>query len=442
MAQPSEKLSMPSSMEAENGIIGGLLADRTLVAEVLTILKPEDFYFERQKQCYKVMIEDFQAGREITLATVAERAKVDVTWLSDCWNSYITSNQVLEYARLVKQYSQRRQVIRLAYNAISKAKDVTGGEDGFVAVLDQLQQGLVECSRGEGEDWEMNSALIPRHFSSIEKRKGTDGVTGVTSGFKDLDDVTAGWHPGQLIFLGAVPKQGKTSMAMHFALRSQVPTLFFTLEMLPEEIADRQFAAVGKVSAQKIKTGNLSSEDWQKLTEATGLLASKPVGWVKKAGLTVTQIKAICRRFQVEHGLGLVIIDQLDKISERGLPNENRSDAIGRTTRALKLMAMDLEVPVICLTQLLDKQVSRRDTPRPKPGDIRDSSYPEQDADVVLFMWRPCFYWPEETKFKNKAEIIISRQRSGATGSVWVRWDSETVSFDNLVWTEWPEVEW
>ena len=442
MGQQSAKLTMPNNVQAEMSIIGGLISNPALVAEVATILKPEDFYYDNAKKCFKVILEDFQKGREITMEAVHDRAKADILWLSDCMSAYSIPAQVMENARLVKQYSQRRKVIHIAYDAISQAQDITGGEEGLAATLDYLQQGLMECSRGEGEDWEMNSSLIPRHFSDIEKRKGTDGITGVTSGFKDLDSMTAGWHPGQLIFLGAVPKQGKTSMAMHFALKAKVPVLFFTLEMLPEEIADRQFAAFGKVSANKIKTGNLSSEDWHKLTEATGALADKPVGWVKKAGLTVTQIKAMCRRFQAEHGLGLVIIDQLDKISERSLQNENRSDTIGRTTRALKLMAMDLEVPVVCLTQLLDKQVGRRDTPRPKPGDIRDSSYPEQDADVVLFMWRPCFYWPEEHKFQNKAEVIISRQRSGATGSVWVRWDPGTVSFDNLVWTEWPEVDW
>jgi replicative DNA helicase len=211
--------------------------------------------------------------------------------------------------------------------------------------------------------------------------------------------------------------------------------------MMPEEIADRQFSSAAMVDAQKIKNGRLKPEDWKKIVAAAGTLSEKPIGWVKKAGLTVTQIKAICRRFQAEHGLGLVIIDQLDKIAERPFPGEKRTDTIGRTTRALKLMAMDLQVPVICLVQLLDKEVSKRAVPRPGPGDVRDSSFPEQDADIMLYMWRPSFYWPDKQQYKNRAEIIVGRQRSGPTGSIWVTWMPEYVAFANLPWEQWPKGE-
>lgn len=433
---------VPHNDEAERQVIGGLVFDPSLAAEIASQLKPEDFYDGSCRKCYEVILQDFQAGREVTPLTVAEKAKQDPSWIIDAMAGTIGPIQVREYVRLVKEHSRRRQIIRLASEAAQKARDTTTGEEGLAAVLNELQQELFAATKGEGEDWEMNLSLITRHFATIEKRKGTNGVTGIPSGFPDLDKLTAGWQPGQLIFLGAVPKMGKTSMALHFALHSKVPTLFFTLEMLPEEIADRQFASVGKIPAQKIKTGNLRDEDWPKLVEAGGKLAEAPLGWVKKAGLTVTQMKAICRRFQAEHGLGLVVIDQLDKIYEKPLHDENRSDTIGRTTRALKIMAMDLQVPVICLLQLLDKQVSKRAVPRPAPGDVRDSSYPEQDADLMLYLWRPSFYWPNKKQYENKAEVIISRQRSGAAGSVWLTWLPEYTAFGNLPWTEWPQEEW
>ncbi len=433
---------IPHNEQAEQQVIGGLVFDPSLVAEIANQLKPEDFYDGRCRRCYEVILQDFQAGREITPLTVAEKAQQDSGWIIDAMTATIGPTQVREYTKLVKEHSQRRQIIRLASEAIQKACDTSTGEDGLVEVLNELQQGVFTASKGDGEDWEMNSSLITRHFSIIEKRKGLNGVTGVTSGFPDVDKLTAGWQPGQLIFLGAVPKMGKTSIALYFALHSKVPTLFFTLEMLPEEIADRQFASVAKISAQKIKTGNLKDEDWYKMVEAGGKLADVPLGWVKKPGLTVAQIKAICRRFQMEHGLGLVIIDQLDKIYEKPRYEEKQTETIGRTTHALKSMAMDLEIPVICLVQLLDKEVSKRAVPRPGPGDVRGSSYPEQDCDLMLYLWRPSFYWPNKKQYENKAEVIISRQRSGATGSVWVTWLPDYTAFENLPWTEWPEEEW
>ncbi|MCL6635497.1 MAG: AAA family ATPase, partial [Peptococcaceae bacterium] len=344
-------------------------------------------------------------------------------------------SQLDTYVRMVKEASIRRKLISFSRLAAHKSTENAPLEQ----VLSDVENAWFELTKEQSTDYEMNHQVMLKTLKIIEDRYRRKGITGVKTGFPELDNVTGGWQPGQLIFLGAVPKMGKTSMGQHFAINSGVPTLFFTLEMLPEEIGDRQISAAAKVDGKDIRTGRLDAEQWQAVTAASAELSGKPIGWVKKSDITVTEMRAVCRRFQAEHGLGLVVIDQLDKIREKAYPGEKKTDTIGRVTKQLKNMARDLEVPVICLVQLLDKQVTSRSTPRPTFGDIRDSSCPEQDGDVIMFLWRPEFYFPQKQQFKGKAEIIVARQRAGPPASVWVWWEPRFTSFADMARALWPK---
>jgi replicative DNA helicase len=291
---------------------------------------------------------------------------------------------------------------------------------------------LIRISKMKTCEWESNHDLVYRHFDTISRRNDNKDSLGVKSGFMDLDRITGGWRPGQLIFIGAVPKAGKTSAALHCAMKAEVPVLFFSLEMMPEELADRQFAVEAEVDAHSIITGHINDNDWAKVMGKMDTLMGKDISWIKKSGLSVLEIKAVAQRFKQENGLGLIIIDQLDKVSERKQGNENRTDQIGRVTRGLKEMALELEVPVLCLVQLLDKNIGQRKNKRPSSGDVRDSSYPDQDCDVMIYLWRPAIYYPDAKSWANTAELIVSRQRSGATGSAWVQWTPEFTKFREL----------
>lgn len=351
--------------------------------------------------------------------------------------SVIIPQQLTTYIDMVKDASVRRRIITFGKIAAQMAQD----EDSLDDLLNSLETSWFSITKEQSAEWEMNHSLILRHMSTLEERYNKKGITGTSTGFPELDRILGGMRPGNLIFVGAVPKMGKTSFADHVIRHAGVPGLFFSLEMLPEELADRQISATGKIDGQSMKTGNLSEQDWGKIHDASRELARKPIGWVQKTGMNVTEIKAVCRRFQAQHGLGIVIIDQLDKIYEKRDRGETEVAATGRITRALKAMANELKVPVVCLVQLLDKEIIKRKIPRPTFGDIRGSSCPDQDGDVVICLWRPEFYFPNQAQFRGKAEIIVARQRSGPQGSVWAKWMPRFTAFDDLPVEQWLREE-
>lgn len=432
--------AIPHNLDAEIAVLGAVLFRPTLANEVISKLKTDDFYAQSSRAAFEAICTLSAQNKDISPITVADAtggkvATVDLLQMAD--QSVATAETIGTYIDMVRESSIRRQVIAFARKAQAQAQEGDSLED----ILSAIESDWFSITSEQSADWEINRDLVIRHMGTLEERYEKKGITGVSTGFPELDRVTGGWGPGHLIFLGATPKMGKTSMAMHFALHAGVPVLFFTLEMLPEELVDRQISAVGRVDGQALKTGLIGEYQWQQIHDAGNQLVKLPIGWVKKSGLTVTKIKAVCRRFQAQHGLGLVIIDQLDKIYERRERGETEVAATARITRGLKNLANDLRVPVICLVQLLDKEVVKRKTPRPTHGDIRGSSCPDQDGDVILYLWRPEFYWHNRPQFKGKAEIIVARQRSGPPASVWVKWEPRYTLFGQLAREEWLKEE-
>jgi len=425
---------LPHNIDAEAAVLGAAIIHEELPHELISNLNAGDFYMGNHQAIYKAITGLVTEGKPVSMVTVAQKSKVSAAEIAQIANQHVIPAQFQAHCDIVKENATRRRIIMFGM----KAQHAATRNEKLEDVMSAVENDWFEITKDESADWEMNRDLLVRHMQTVQSRSDSGGVTGVSTGFVDLDRVTLGWQPGQLIFLGATPKMGKTSMGLHFTLHSKVPTLFFTLEMLPEEIADRQLSARTKIQGQKIRSGKFSDSDWSTMVKAGNELSKLPIGWVKKSGMSVTEIRAVCRRFQAEKGLGLVVIDQLDKIREKRMSNESKTDMIGRITYGLKAMARDLQVPVVVLVQLLDKQTAKRGNPRPTFGDIRDSSCPDQDGDVVLFLWRPEFYWPDKAQFRNKAEIIVSRQRAGPPGSVWVLWQPEYTSFLNLAREYWP----
>lgn len=429
-----QKLCNP---EAELAFVGTMLVHPDELPQYRTRVRVDDICTENARQAYAAICAISDSGAEPSMPLVYERCEgrltpADIAAIS---SNGVLPFQVGELAEIITEDAQRRALVQLAKDVALRAYD------GFRAgdITTHIDNTLANMRARGNASWITNRDLLAKHIELIEERYKSGGVIGVSTGFPDLDERLGGLVPGNLIMLAAVPKAGKTSCALHMAMHSGVPTLFFTLEMLPEELMDRQLAMQAKVPAYAIRTGKVGLDAWHKIGRAAGPLSELPLSFVWQSGLTVGDIRNISLQYKQQHGLGLIVIDQLDKIHEPAERGENQATRIGRVTTGLKNMARDLGVPVICLTQLLDKQIAQRDVPRPKHGDIRDSSYPDQDADVVLYLWRPSLYWPDEADWRNLVEIIIARSRATAEGSIWVRWEPQYTMFSLLNQDSWPQ---
>ena len=426
----------PVNIEAERAFVATLIIHPAELAAYRTQVSADDILSEVPRRAYAALCALADAGREISPPLLLDECKLTAQQVADLMSASLLPFNLPELAQVIREDARKRSLLRLAQDISLRGYDPDVTSDEAMAYVESA---LAQLRSKSAAQWISNRDLLAQHFQVLEERHEKGGVIGVKTGFADLDNHLGGLVPGNLVFLAATPKTGKTSWALHVALNCGVPCLFFTLEMLPSELADRQLAMKARVSARKIRTGMMGDEDWRRLNPAVKELAEAPVAFVWQSGLTVGDIRAICQHYRQRHGLGLVIIDQLDKIHEPRTPGENDTTRIGRVTRGLKMLARDLEAPVICLAQLLDKAIAQRRVPRPQHGDIRDSSYPDQDADVVLYLWRPTLYWPKSQKYRNMVEIIIARSRATAEGSVWVRWEPEYTLFELLDKGAWPK---
>jgi replicative DNA helicase len=305
---------IPQHIDAETALLGTILWKPETANEVISKLKVDDFYSGRNRKVYETICSLAAKSEDVSVITVAaaigdEVSAADLAQMIDGSN-VISSYQVGSCIKLVKEASIRRQIMNFGKMAAYKA---TEGEE-LEEILNFLEQSWYEITQDSAADWEMSHLLVMRHMKTLEERYQKKGITGVTTGFPELDRILGGLGDGQLIFVAAVPKMGKTSFADHIIRNSGVPGIFFSLEMMSAEVVDREIAAVGRVDGSCIKNGNLNDNDWAKIYQAANDIAKMPIGWVEKTGMTVTEIKAVCRRFQQKHGLGIVVIDQLDKI--------------------------------------------------------------------------------------------------------------------------------
>jgi len=422
------------NIEAERAVVGCLVLEPHYAPDIFNKLNKDDFTDPDCAKIFNSSKELFDADKPVSLAHISDKG-IESWRITEIANLACAGFEIEHYIDVVKSNSIKRH----AKNYLSEyAEDMPEAEDPQ-KLIDELSEKLSSLTVTNSSDYITNWELMHQTVDEIEQRENGQLVSGIPTGYPDLDSYTGGWHRGDLIFLAAVPKMGKTSVALEFAMRvarQGYSVLYFSLEMSPREMAQRQISNATNINNTDIKTGKVG-DDWGVIVKSLNDLASMKIGWVDRRGITSTQIKAICKKYKMQHGLDFVVVDQLDKIDTRTRSGENRTDAVKRNTVALKNMAYELDSTVLCLAQLLDKVVAQRSVPRPTYGDEKGSSSPSEDADAVMFMWRPEFYW--HGYYGGMAELIISRQRAGPAGSIWLSWYPHITKFESMPKEYWPE---
>jgi len=435
----------PQNLEAEISVLGGVLQDPGALLKAMEVLRPADFYKAAHRKIFSASVDLFDRNEPVDLVTVANelmrRKQLEevggATALSALVDAVPTAANVAYHARIVKDKALLYALIQKATAVVSRAY---ADKEDVDEVLDWAEQQIFEISQDKvSRSFVPVKSVLKGTFQLIEKlydRKSH--VTGVPTGFRKFDEMTAGLQPSELVVVAGRPSMGKTSfclnIAEHAATHEQILVAIFSLEMSKEQLVQRMLCSVAKVDSHKLRTGYLSDADWPKLTTGAGRLSEAPIFIDDTPGISLLEMRAKARRLKAEHGLGLVIIDYLQLISGRGRV-ESRQQEISEISRSLKAMAKELDVPVVALSQL-SRAVESRQPPRPQLSDLRESGAIEQDADVVAFLYRPAFYRarreeeldePED----NTTEVIIGKQRNGPTGTVHLAFLREYTRFED-----------
>jgi len=449
MADNSQKNSLPDrippqDIEAEKCLLGCLMLDKEAIVKIVDLIKPEDFYKEAHQKIYQAAVELFEKSQPVDFLSLSARLKEKKeleeiggsAYLSECVNSVPTASHVLSYAKIVQKKRILRDLIAASYDIQQLGYNETEDVD---VLLDKAEKRIFSIAQKS-----LTQAFCPIKealedaFERIDRlSKHKRRVRGLSTGFIELDNLLAGFQKSDFIILASRPTLGKTSLALdfarHIAVHEKVPVGIFSLEMSIDQLVDRLIASQSNVELWKIRTGHLSDvgedNDFVRIQQALGVLSEAPIYIDDAASTNVMQIRAMARRLQAEKGLGLIIIDYLQLIEPR-----TRSDSFVRQvteiSRELKLLARELQVPVLALSQL-SRAVEQRTPQIPRLADLRESGALEQDADVVMFIHRPDRYQPE-TAEKNIAEIIVAKHRNGPPGKVKLYFDEAHVTFRSI----------
>ncbi|OKO96803.1 replicative DNA helicase [Geobacillus proteiniphilus] len=431
----------PQSIEAEQAVLGAVFLDPTALTLASERLIPEDFYRAAHQKIFHAMLRVADKGEPVDLVTVtAELAALEqleevggVSYLSELADSVPTAANVEYYARIVEEKSLLRRLIR---TAASIAQDGYTREDEIDVLLDEAERKIMEVSQRKHSGAFKNiKDVLVQTYDNIEMLHNRNGdITGIPTGFTELDRMTSGFQRSDLIIVAARPSVGKTAFALNIAQNVATKTnenvAIFSLEMSAQQLVMRMLCAEGNINAQNLRTGKLTPEDWGKLTMAMGSLSNAGIYIDDTPSIRVSDIRAKCRRLKQESGLGMVVIDYLQLIQGSGRNRENRQQEVSEISRSLKALARELEVPVIALSQL-SRSVEQRQDKRPMMSDLRESGSIEQDADIVAFLYRDDYY-NKDSENKNIIEIIIAKQRNGPVGTVQLAFIKEYNKFVNL----------
>ncbi|MGG1675891.1 replicative DNA helicase [Neobacillus sp. NRS-1170] len=431
----------PQNIEAEQAVLGAIFLEPSSLTMASEILIPEDFYRAAHQKIFNVMLNLNDQGKAVDLITVTEELAASkliediggVSYLSDLSGAVPTAANIEYYARIVGEKSLLRRLIRTATNI---AQDGYTREDEVDALLSEAEKNIMEVAnrKNAGAFHNIKDVLV-RTYDNIEVMHNRVGdITGLETGFVDLDRMTAGFQRNDLIIVGARPSVGKTAFALNIAQNVAKKTgeniAIFSLEMGAEQLVMRLLCAEGNIDAQRLRTGSLTEEDWGKLTMAMGSLSNTGIFIDDTPGVRISDIRSKCRRLKQEHGIGMILIDYLQLILGSGRSGENRQQEVSEISRSLKQLARELQIPVIALSQL-SRGVEQRQDKRPMMSDIRESGSIEQDADIVAFLYRDDYY-DKESEAKNIIEIIIAKQRNGPVGTVQLAFVKEYNKFVNI----------
>ncbi len=436
------KRVMPHSIEAEQSVVGAMLMDKDAITAASEMISGSDFYQSAYGIIFDSMVELFNEGKPVDLITLQERLRekdvppeiASLEFVRDLVTAVPTSANVKYYAQIVADKAMMRRLIKLN----EEIENVCyAGKEPLEAVLEKTEKSVFELlqQRNTGEYVPIRQVVLNalERIEKASKNKGT--VTGIPTGFIDLDYKLSGLQPSDLILVAARPSMGKTAfvlnIAQYVAFKKNRSVAIFSLEMSKEQLVNRLFSLESQVDAQALRTGNMKDSDWEKLIEGAGIIGQSKLIIDDTPGISVSELRSKCRKYKLENDLDLIIIDYLQLMTGSvGRSSESRQQEISEISRSLKGLARELNVPVIALSQL-SRAVESRPDKRPMLSDLRESGAIEQDADVVMFIYRDEYY-NKDSEYKKQAEIIIAKQRNGPVGTVHLAWLGEYTKFANL----------
>ena len=433
----------PHSIEAEQSVVGAILMDRDAITVAAEIICGDDFYQKAYGVIFDSVIELFNEGKPVDLITLQNRLREkavpeeisSLEFVRDLVTAVPTSANVKYYAEIVSEKATLRRLIKMN-EAI--ADECYQGQEPLEAILERTEKQVFELvqNRGGNGEYVPIKQVVLNALEKIEKASKSKGtVTGIPTGFIDLDYKTSGLQPSDLILVAARPSMGKTAfvlnIAQYMAFRKDVTVAIFSLEMSKEQLINRMFSLESSVDAQKLRTGQLNDQEWERLIESAGVIGKSKLMIDDTPGISIAELRSKCRRMKQENGLSMIIIDYLQLMSgSGGRSSDSRQQEISDISRSLKEIARELQVPVLALSQL-SRAVEQRPDHRPMLSDLRESGAIEQDADVVMFLYRDDYYNKDSEK-KNIAEVIIAKQRNGPIGTVELAWLPNLTKFANL----------
>ena len=440
MDEKALKRIMPHSVEAEQSVIGSMIMDRDAIVVASEMISGDDFYNKQYGILFETMVELNDKGMPVDLITLQDKLKEkevppevsSLEFVRELVTAVPTSANIKYYANIVAEKASMRRLIRFCEDTANVC--YTGKEELDYILNDTEKKVFQLVQRKNTDDFTPIRQVVMNAMDKIEAASKTKGyVTGIPTGFLDLDYRTAGMHPSNLILIAARPAMGKTAfvlnIAQHVAFRQNKTVAIFSLEMSKEELINRMFSLESSVEAQNLRTGQLNDEEWDKLIESAGVIGRSKLFIDDTPSITVAELRTKCRKLKLEQDLSLIIIDYLQLMSGSGR-SESRQQEVSEISRSLKALARELSVPVVALSQL-SRAVESRPDKRPMMSDLRESGAIEQDADLVMFIYRDDYY-NHDTPKKDIAEIIIAKQRAGSIGTVELAWLPKYTKFANL----------
>ena len=431
--------SLPYNLEAEQSVIGSMLIDKTAISRAVEVLKGDDFYRDSHKVIFNAIFDLYQKDTPIDMITLLEHLRSSeklessggITYITEISNSIPSTANLSSYIKIVDDKSILRKLIRASTEIMENCYNK---QDDVEAVMDLAEQKVFNIAeRKNSSDFEPMNTVLERGFLEIERIFNNKGeTTGISSGFPELDDKTAGFQKGDMILIAARPSMGKTTFALNLAeyaaLREGKNVAVFSLEMSKEQLAYKLLCSEANVDMSKLRHGNLEDKDWENIAKASGPLAAAKIFIDDTAGTSVMDMRSKCRKLKMEHGIDMIVIDYLQLMS--GSNPESRQQEVSEISRSIKALAKEMQCPVIALSQLSRAPEQRADH-RPMLSDLRESGSIEQDADLVMFLYRDEYY-DKETEDKNVAELIIAKQRNGPVGTVRLAWIGQFSKFARL----------
>lgn len=435
------KRILPHSPEAEQSVIGSMLMDQDAIAAASELLVPEDFYQKQNGIIFETIVEMTNTGKMVDLVTLQEQLKeknfppemMSVEYFKALLDGVPVSAHVRQYANIVRQKAILRRLIKVTEGI---ANECYAGNEPLDQILEKTEKQVFDVLQNRADNNFVSiSQIVIKTLESIEAAAKSHGsVTGIPTGFLDLDYKMSGLQPSDLILIAARPSMGKTAfvlnIAEHVVLKEDIATVIFSLEMSKEQLVKRMLAMNSKVDSQKIRSGELEDEDWTMLARSAQAIGKSKFIIDDTPGISLAELRSKCRKYKLEYQLGLVIIDYLQLMTNGGRA-ESRQQEISEISRSLKALAREINAPVIALSQL-SRAVEQRPDKRPMLSDLRESGAIEQDADVVMFIYRDEYY-NRDSEDIGTAEIIIGKQRNGPTGTVKLAWQAQYTKFQNLI---------